>query len=136
MLLPSVTTRQALTFKGFFSTASPSPPQLHLLSQHHPVVIMHLQLQYMFFAVLILRSLITDRQTPSFRIRTFADLSNAVSLFRILGCVFDASLMPTLTSGRPPSIQEIKSIVTFDRDDRSWRDKWGICVVVITAILL
>ena len=86
---------------------------------------------FLFFAVLIFRSLIVDPQTPSFRIRIFSDLRNVESLFQLLGCVFDASLMPILCSGRPPSIQKIKSIVGLRQHDTSWRDKWGVYIVVL-----
>lgn len=86
---------------------------------------------FLFFAVLIFRSLIVDPQTPPFRIRIFSDLRNVVSLFQLLGCVFDASLMPILCSGRPPSVQKIKSIVGRRRNDTYWRDKWGVYILVL-----
>jgi hypothetical protein len=86
---------------------------------------------FLFFAVLILRSLLGDPQTPYFRLRVLSNLPNVVSLFHLIGCVFDASLMPILCAGRPPSIQKIKSIIALRRSDRSWRDKWGVYVIVL-----
>ena len=86
---------------------------------------------FLFFAVLIFRSVLVDPQTPSFRIRIFSDLCNVVSLFQLLGCVFDASLMPILCSGRPPSIQHIKLVVRLRQHDLFWQDKWGVYIVVL-----
>jgi hypothetical protein len=86
---------------------------------------------FLFFAVLIFRSLIVDPQTPSFRIRIFSELRNVVSLFQLLGCVFDSSLMPILCSGRPPSIQDIKSVARLRQGDRFWRDKWGVYIAIL-----
>ncbi|KAI8943450.1 hypothetical protein NX059_001459 [Plenodomus lindquistii] len=86
---------------------------------------------FLYFTVLILRSLITDKHTPSFRIRIFSDIRNVVYLLQLLGCVFDSSLMPILCSGRPPSIQQIKSMTGIRQDDPFWRGKWGVYIVVL-----
>ncbi|OAG17539.1 hypothetical protein CC77DRAFT_261403 [Alternaria alternata] len=86
---------------------------------------------WMFFAVLIFRSISADVQTPLFRIRIFSDLLNIVSLLQILGCVFDASLMPILCSGRPPTISQIKATTSIQRGDLLWRNRWGVYIVVL-----
>jgi hypothetical protein len=86
---------------------------------------------FLFFAVLVLRSLLADAQTPSFRIRIFSDLRRVVYLFQILGCAFDASLMPILYSGRPPTILESKSILQLPLGDDFFSDEWGVYIVVL-----
>ncbi|KAH7073806.1 hypothetical protein BKA63DRAFT_40801 [Paraphoma chrysanthemicola] len=86
---------------------------------------------FLFFAVLIFRSLVVDSQTPSFRIRLFSDLRYVVATLHLLGCVFDASLLPILCSGSPPSILDIQTILGLRQPDKSWRDKWGVYIVVL-----
>jgi hypothetical protein len=86
---------------------------------------------FLYFAVLCLRGMVVDPQTPFFRVRIFSDLPGIVVLFELLGCMFDASLMPILCSGHPPSLDSIVSLVEADEGDLFWKDKWGVYIVVL-----
>jgi hypothetical protein len=87
--------------------------------------------ELLYFAVLILQSLITDKQTPSFRMHLFSDLPEIVSLLELLGCVFDTGLLPMLRSGTPPTLTDLKSIAQITRFDSFFKDKWGVYFTVL-----